>query len=50
MNITKEKTGILNTLTKGLLAAKALIIFVKLYFLPTISSTLPADVRMKPSW
>lgn len=50
MNIAKEKSGVLNTLKKGWLASKAFVIFAKLYFLPTISSTLPAQVRIRPSW
>lgn len=45
-----SRNGILGKIKAGLLRAKVVMTFAKLYFLPTMKSSLPAEIRVQPAW
>jgi magnesium-protoporphyrin IX monomethyl ester (oxidative) cyclase len=50
MDVYKKEGGLINKVKSSFLGARAGIVFLKLYFIPVQDNTLPAEVRMVPSW
>jgi magnesium-protoporphyrin IX monomethyl ester (oxidative) cyclase len=50
MDAYKKEGGLINKVKSAILGARAGLVFVKLYFIPVQDNTLPANVRMVPTW
>jgi magnesium-protoporphyrin IX monomethyl ester (oxidative) cyclase len=46
----KERGGLLGLAGRAVSAMQAVWTFGRLYFLPVKKNTLPADIRMQPTW
>jgi magnesium-protoporphyrin IX monomethyl ester (oxidative) cyclase len=45
-----QRGGLVGTLQRGWYAAKALVTFARLYFVPVKEQELPKDIRLSPVW
>jgi magnesium-protoporphyrin IX monomethyl ester (oxidative) cyclase len=45
-----SRDGFFGKIKAGFLRAKVVMTFAKLYFLPTMKSSLPAEIRVQPAW
>ena len=50
MDIYKKEGGLINKVKSAVLSARAGLVFLKLYLIPVQDNTLPANVRMVPTW
>jgi magnesium-protoporphyrin IX monomethyl ester (oxidative) cyclase len=50
MDAYKKEGGLINKVKSAVLSARAGLVFVKLYFIPVQDNSLPANVRMVPTW
>jgi magnesium-protoporphyrin IX monomethyl ester (oxidative) cyclase len=50
IDVLKKETGILGKLGIGVLAARAALIFGRLFLLPAVENPLPQQVRTVPAW
>ena len=50
MTAAKRRGGLVGKLQRGLLGARAITTFVRLYMLPVIPNELPQNVRLAPAW
>jgi len=50
MDLYKKEGGLVNKVKTSILGARAGLVFLKLYFIPVQDNTLPANVRMAPTW
>jgi magnesium-protoporphyrin IX monomethyl ester (oxidative) cyclase len=50
LDAAKAKPGLASTLRRGWIAARASLVFARLYFLPVRENRLPEDARLAPSW
>jgi magnesium-protoporphyrin IX monomethyl ester (oxidative) cyclase len=50
MDAAKARGGVLGTLRRGFWALAGVATFARLYTLPVLHNTLPADVRVAPAW
>jgi magnesium-protoporphyrin IX monomethyl ester (oxidative) cyclase len=46
----RERGGVLAGITRAFLSARAAATFARLYFLPSKSNALPAEIRLAPVW